>query len=125
MVTSTHSKEATLGSMGRKSSLCYREIDRRGSARPGEPHPKLQDLTLTSRHYGVNLERNRIHAQSEKLVAFYCLQAANQRRGATIPSCNGARVGLTCCIAFPFALQNLAAVPFNLNRVVCTCNIKT
>ena len=31
------------------------------------------------------------------------------------------RDGLACCMLF--ALQNVAAVPFNFNRVVCTCNI--
>ena len=48
--------------------------------------------------------------QSDKLVPFYCLQAANQRRSATMPSCKGARVGLACCIALLFALRNFAAV---------------
>ena len=68
-----------------------------------KPHRKLQDLTLTVRHgitvplpYALEaklfmLVAKRIH-QFDKLVAFYCLQAANQRRSATMPSCKGTRV---------------------------------
>ena len=40
--------------------------------------------------------------QSDKLVTIYCLQAANQHRSATMPSC---KVGVACCIALLFAFQ--------------------
>ena len=36
-------------------------------------------------------------SQSDKLVTIFCLQAANQHRSATMPSCKGARVRLSCC----------------------------
>ena len=62
-------------------------------------------IRLKARLFDVSYQRTMFH-QSEKLVAFYCLQAANERRSATVPSCNGARVGLACCIALLFALQS-------------------
>ena len=57
--------------------------------------------------------------QSDKLVAFYCLQAANQRRSATMPSCKGARVSE---LSWP-ATTKLCS--FNFNRVDCKCSVKS
>ena len=76
---------------------------------------------ITGSHsYITALRRVPLHMhtfdQSDKLITFYCLQAANQRRSATMPSCKGARVGLACCMALLFALQTLLQYPTTSTR---------
>ena len=55
--------------------------------------------------------------------ASHCLQVANERRSSTMPICKGAKSWVLLYTPLLFALQNFAAVPFNVNWVVCTCNI--
>ena len=55
-------------------------------------------ITLLTQWYGNNYS-----------VAYYCPQAANQHRSATMPSCKG---GLACFIEpCSLHLQNFAAMP--------------
>ena len=83
-----------------------------------KPHPKLQDLM--SRHY-IRFRCRMALVLHARMHTFRCLQAANQCRSATMPSFKGAKSWVSLLYrALLFALQNVAAVPFNFNRVVCT-----
>ena len=89
-----------------------------------KPHPKLQDLILTSRHYGFPLpyalcsleakvvtKRTRTPAHVSSARYIVCKLPMN----AEAPPCLAAkvqRVGL----ALLFALQSFAAVPFFLYK---------